>query len=160
MQLHVKLMLRQLLMLVLDRWETNMFPWTGWELKYYHMHTVSLLCILMLTFICDLISLCDLILARTYFHLTYVLAHSLSWLDALLIAIFSGSWCTLVKWYYQGYLAQALSFEYQLSVIAIDASMHHSSVTAARAERIRKHYAAKLRKSECGLYHLLIYYAI
>nr|CAB3462596.1 unnamed protein product [Digitaria exilis] len=43
----------------------------------------------------------------------------------------------------QGYLAQALSFEYQLPVVAIDASSHHASVTTARAERIKKHYAAK-----------------
>lgn len=43
----------------------------------------------------------------------------------------------------QGYLAQALSFEYQLAVIAIDASSHHASVTNTRAERIKKHYAAK-----------------
>jgi len=43
----------------------------------------------------------------------------------------------------QGYLAQSLSFEYQLPVVAIDASSHHASVTMARAERIKKHYAAK-----------------
>ncbi|KAL6847096.1 hypothetical protein ACP4OV_022949 [Aristida adscensionis] len=43
----------------------------------------------------------------------------------------------------QGYLAQALSFEYQLPVVAIDASSHHASVTNTRAERIRKYYAAK-----------------
>ncbi|XP_037439378.1 protein RRNAD1-like isoform X1 [Triticum dicoccoides] len=43
----------------------------------------------------------------------------------------------------QGYLAQALSFEYQLAVTAIDASSHHASVTNTRAERIKKHYAAK-----------------
>uniref|UniRef100_A0A0E0MPG6 Methyltransferase domain-containing protein n=1 Tax=Oryza punctata TaxID=4537 RepID=A0A0E0MPG6_ORYPU len=43
----------------------------------------------------------------------------------------------------QGYLAQALSFEYQLPVVAIDASSHHASVTNIRAERIKKHYAAK-----------------
>lgn len=30
---------------------------------------------------------------------------------------------------------------------AIDASSHHANITGARAERIRKHYAAKLRKS-------------
>ncbi|KAG6519854.1 hypothetical protein ZIOFF_016882 [Zingiber officinale] len=44
----------------------------------------------------------------------------------------------------QGYLAQALSFHYQLPVIAIDASLHHANVTNARAERIKKHYSAKL----------------
>uniref|UniRef100_A0ACD5XQY3 Uncharacterized protein n=1 Tax=Avena sativa TaxID=4498 RepID=A0ACD5XQY3_AVESA len=43
----------------------------------------------------------------------------------------------------QGYLAQALSFEYQLPVVAIDASSHHASITNTRAERIKKHYAAK-----------------
>ncbi|KAJ0963250.1 hypothetical protein J5N97_028372 [Dioscorea zingiberensis] len=50
----------------------------------------------------------------------------------------------------QGYLAQALSFHYQLSVIAVDASLHHANVTNARAERIKKHYAAKLHKSQQG----------
>ncbi|XP_022886391.1 protein RRNAD1 isoform X2 [Olea europaea var. sylvestris] len=48
----------------------------------------------------------------------------------------------------QGYLAQVLSFEYQLSVIAIDASSHHGRITDARAERIKKHYMAKLRRSQ------------
>ncbi|XP_072987693.1 uncharacterized protein [Typha latifolia] len=43
----------------------------------------------------------------------------------------------------QGYLAQVLSFQYQLPVIAIDASLHHATVTSSRAERIKKHYAAK-----------------
>jgi hypothetical protein len=43
----------------------------------------------------------------------------------------------------QGYLAQALSFEYQLPVVAIDASSHHASVTNTRAERIKKYYTAK-----------------
>lgn len=47
----------------------------------------------------------------------------------------------------QGYLAQVLSFQYQLPVIAIDACSHHGRITNARAERIKKHYAAKLRKS-------------
>ncbi|PIA24673.1 hypothetical protein AQUCO_134300001v1 [Aquilegia coerulea] len=47
----------------------------------------------------------------------------------------------------QGYLAQVLTFQYQLSVVAIDASSHHGTVTNARAGRIRKHYAAKMRKS-------------
>ncbi|PKU83860.1 hypothetical protein MA16_Dca020743 [Dendrobium catenatum] len=48
----------------------------------------------------------------------------------------------------QGYLSQVLSFEYQLSVVAIDSSLHHSSVTSARANRIKKHYAAKLPGDE------------
>ncbi|RAL37824.1 hypothetical protein DM860_000518 [Cuscuta australis] len=47
----------------------------------------------------------------------------------------------------QGYLAQVLSFEYDLSVVAVDASSHHGKITNARAERIRKHYASKMRKS-------------
>ncbi|KAG5546815.1 hypothetical protein RHGRI_018848 [Rhododendron griersonianum] len=47
----------------------------------------------------------------------------------------------------QGYLAQVLSFECQLSVIAIDACSHHGRITDARAERIKKYYAAKMRKS-------------
>ncbi|XP_051128756.1 uncharacterized protein LOC127249799 isoform X2 [Andrographis paniculata] len=47
----------------------------------------------------------------------------------------------------QGYLAQVLSFEHELSVIAIDASLHHGNITAARAKRIEKYYAAKIRKS-------------
>ncbi|XP_020578252.1 protein RRNAD1 isoform X2 [Phalaenopsis equestris] len=50
----------------------------------------------------------------------------------------------------KGYLAQVLSFEYQLSVVAIDSSLHHSSVTSARANRIRKHYAAKLHELQHG----------
>ncbi|KAF4386602.1 hypothetical protein F8388_006557 [Cannabis sativa] len=48
----------------------------------------------------------------------------------------------------QGYLAQVLSFHYQHSVIAIDASSHHGSVTDARAERIKRHYTSQMRKSE------------
>uniref|UniRef100_A0A0D9Y1B2 Methyltransferase domain-containing protein n=1 Tax=Leersia perrieri TaxID=77586 RepID=A0A0D9Y1B2_9ORYZ len=52
----------------------------------------------------------------------------------------------------QGYLAQALSFEYQLPVVAIDASSHHASVTNTRAERIKKHYAAKcMGKQKLGV---------
>ncbi|XAR56874.1 hypothetical protein NMG60_11037501 [Bertholletia excelsa] len=47
----------------------------------------------------------------------------------------------------QGYLAQVLSFHYQLSVIAIDACSRHGRITELRAERIKKHYAAKMRKS-------------
>ncbi|KAJ0790518.1 putative Methyltransferase domain-containing protein [Helianthus annuus] len=50
----------------------------------------------------------------------------------------------------QGYLSQVLSFEYQLSVIAIDASSHHGRVTHERAERIKKHYEAKMRNSSLG----------
>ncbi|XP_042947943.1 protein RRNAD1 isoform X2 [Carya illinoinensis] len=50
----------------------------------------------------------------------------------------------------QGYLAQVLSFQYQHSVIAIDACSHHGRVTDARAERIKKHYAAQMRKSKSG----------
>ncbi|KAL3820944.1 hypothetical protein ACJIZ3_006849 [Penstemon smallii] len=47
----------------------------------------------------------------------------------------------------QGYLAQVLSFEHELSVIAIDASSHHGSITEARAKRIEKYYASKARES-------------
>ncbi|KAJ4781047.1 S-adenosyl-L-methionine-dependent methyltransferases superfamily protein [Rhynchospora pubera] len=43
----------------------------------------------------------------------------------------------------QGYLAQVLSFEYRLSVIALDASVHHATVTKARSDRIAKHYKNK-----------------
>ncbi|XP_062011937.1 uncharacterized protein LOC133728547 isoform X1 [Rosa rugosa] len=50
----------------------------------------------------------------------------------------------------QGYLAQVLSFHYQHSVIAIDACSHHGRVTNARAEQIKKHYAAQMRKSAAG----------
>ncbi|PWA51503.1 S-adenosyl-L-methionine-dependent methyltransferases superfamily protein [Artemisia annua] len=50
----------------------------------------------------------------------------------------------------QGYLSQVLSFEYNLSVMAIDASSHHGNITHARAERIKKHYDAKMRKSSLG----------
>ncbi|KAH7543898.1 hypothetical protein JRO89_XS15G0055500 [Xanthoceras sorbifolium] len=45
-----------------------------------------------------------------------------------------------------GYLAQVLSFQYKHSVVAIDACSHHGKVTDSRAERIRKHYAAQMRK--------------
>ncbi|GAB2284861.1 hypothetical protein Dimus_019313 [Dionaea muscipula] len=51
----------------------------------------------------------------------------------------------------QGYLAQVLSFQYQLPVVAIDASYHHGMVTKARAERIKKHYEAKMRKSAAAM---------
>ncbi|OWM88532.1 hypothetical protein CDL15_Pgr002299 [Punica granatum] len=37
--------------------------------------------------------------------------------------------------------------QYQHSVVAIDASSHHGRVTDARAERIKKHYAAQMRRS-------------
>ncbi|XP_058101350.1 uncharacterized protein LOC131245698 isoform X3 [Magnolia sinica] len=50
----------------------------------------------------------------------------------------------------QGYLAQVLSFEYHFSVIAIDASSHHGTITSARSERMKKHYAAKIHKSQAG----------
>ncbi|XP_050368664.1 uncharacterized protein LOC126786785 [Argentina anserina] len=50
----------------------------------------------------------------------------------------------------QGYLAQVLSFHYQHSVIAIDSCSHHGNVTNARAEQIKKHYAAQMRKSVAG----------
>jgi len=77
----------------------------------------------------------------------------------LLVSEFSDQFA-LSKRCYQGYLAQALSFEHQLSVIAIDASLHHSTVTAARAERIKKHYAAKLRKAGHGCTYLFLYFVI
>ncbi|CAO2836379.1 unnamed protein product [Amaranthus hypochondriacus] len=47
----------------------------------------------------------------------------------------------------QGYLSLMLAFEYQLPVVAIDATSHHGDVTNIRAERIKKHYAAKQRNS-------------
>ncbi|XP_050219196.1 uncharacterized protein LOC126669700 isoform X3 [Mercurialis annua] len=50
----------------------------------------------------------------------------------------------------QGYLAQVLSFQYDHSVVAIDASSHHGRVTEMRAERIKKHYAAQMRKYDSG----------
>ncbi|MQL75332.1 hypothetical protein Taro_007694 [Colocasia esculenta] len=50
----------------------------------------------------------------------------------------------------QGYLAQVLCFHYHLSVIALDASSHHATVISSRAERIKKHFAAKLCKSLYG----------
>lgn len=50
----------------------------------------------------------------------------------------------------QGYLAQVLSFHYQLPVVAIDACSHHGSVTNARAQRIKKYYASVMRKSQSG----------
>ncbi|PON67284.1 Methyltransferase domain containing protein [Parasponia andersonii] len=56
----------------------------------------------------------------------------------------------------QGYLAQVLSFHYQHSVVAIDASSHHGRVTDARAERIKKHYASQMRKSGPGKRSLIV----
>ncbi|XP_015888360.3 uncharacterized protein LOC107423331 [Ziziphus jujuba] len=56
----------------------------------------------------------------------------------------------------QGYLAQVLSFHYRHRVIAIDACSHHGRVTDARAERIKKYYAAQMRKSESGKRNLII----
>ncbi|GMI88656.1 hypothetical protein like AT1G16650 [Hibiscus trionum] len=50
----------------------------------------------------------------------------------------------------QGYLAQVLAFEYQHPVVAIDACSHHGKVTNARAERIKKHYMAQMRKFGSG----------
>lgn len=54
---------------------------------------------------------------------------------------------SLVTISFQGYLAQVLSFQYKHSVVAIDSSSHHGKVTDARAARIRKHFAAQMRKS-------------
>ncbi|KAK9085830.1 hypothetical protein Sjap_026241 [Stephania japonica] len=52
----------------------------------------------------------------------------------------------------QGYLALVLSFQYQLSVAAIDSSSHHGNVTSVRADRIKKHYVAKMHRT--GLTHV------
>lgn len=45
-------------------------------------------------------------------------------------------------------------------MFAIDASSHHGKVTDARAERIRKHYAAKLSEciSQLSLFSAVTYY--
>ncbi|KAF3441136.1 hypothetical protein FNV43_RR15047 [Rhamnella rubrinervis] len=56
----------------------------------------------------------------------------------------------------QGYLAQVLSFHYRHCVIAIDACSHHGRVTNARAERIKKYYAAQMRNSEPGKRNLIM----
>ncbi|CAN0891162.1 Methyltransferase-like protein 25B [Linum grandiflorum] len=50
----------------------------------------------------------------------------------------------------QGYLAQVVSFQYRHPVVAIDACSHHGKVTETRAERIRKHYVARMRKLGSG----------
>ncbi|KAE8652020.1 hypothetical protein Csa_004742 [Cucumis sativus] len=47
----------------------------------------------------------------------------------------------------QGYLAQALSFHYKHSVLAIDACSHHGNVTSARSARIKKYYLSQIRKA-------------
>uniref|UniRef100_A0A803N821 Uncharacterized protein n=1 Tax=Chenopodium quinoa TaxID=63459 RepID=A0A803N821_CHEQI len=44
----------------------------------------------------------------------------------------------------------------QLPVVAIDASSHHGAITNIRAERIKKHYAAKLHNSGKGLQNMPI----
>ncbi|XP_031503428.1 uncharacterized protein LOC116266379 isoform X2 [Nymphaea colorata] len=46
----------------------------------------------------------------------------------------------------QGYLAQVLSFQCKLPVVALDASPHHGTVTSSRAARIRKHYLSQAQK--------------
>ncbi|EXB27052.1 hypothetical protein L484_007397 [Morus notabilis] len=56
----------------------------------------------------------------------------------------------------QGYLSQVLSFQYNHSVLAIDASSHHGSVTNARAQRIYKHYAFLMRKSKSEKTSLMV----
>ncbi|XP_043689485.1 protein RRNAD1 isoform X2 [Telopea speciosissima] len=56
----------------------------------------------------------------------------------------------------QGYLAQVLSFQYHLSVVAIDASSHLGEVTSARAERIKKHYLSKMRKARAANAYLSV----
>ncbi|KAK4767871.1 hypothetical protein SAY87_003012 [Trapa incisa] len=56
----------------------------------------------------------------------------------------------------QGYLSQVLSFQYHHSVVSVDASSHHGRITDARSERIRKHYAAQIRKSGSGHMNLKI----
>uniref|UniRef100_A0A7N1A434 Methyltransferase domain-containing protein n=1 Tax=Kalanchoe fedtschenkoi TaxID=63787 RepID=A0A7N1A434_KALFE len=56
----------------------------------------------------------------------------------------------------QGYLSQVLAFQYDLSVIAIDASSHHAKVAEARAERIRKHYAAQIHKQQYQNKNLMV----
>lgn len=56
----------------------------------------------------------------------------------------------------QGYLAQVLSFEYELSVIAIDASSHHGNIANRRAAQIKKHYDARCRKSQYEKQYLSI----
>ncbi|XP_021718819.1 methyltransferase-like protein 25 isoform X2 [Chenopodium quinoa] len=56
----------------------------------------------------------------------------------------------------QGYLSLVLAFQHQLPVVAIDASSHHGAITNIRAERIKKHYAAKLHNSGKGLQNMPI----
>ncbi|CAI0409826.1 unnamed protein product, partial [Linum tenue] len=46
----------------------------------------------------------------------------------------------------QGYLAQVLSFQYNHPVVAIDSCSRHGKVTETRAQQIRKHCAAQIRK--------------
>ncbi|KAJ7548939.1 hypothetical protein O6H91_07G033800 [Diphasiastrum complanatum] len=50
----------------------------------------------------------------------------------------------------QGYLAQVLSFQYELPVIAIDCCSHHMDVTKKRAAQIQKHYKARVQKDQWG----------
>lgn len=61
---------------------------------------------------------------------------------------------------FQGYLSQVLCFENELSVIAIDASSHHGSITDARAKRIKKYYAAKMRKSWYETKNIMIIFLV
>ncbi|KAL0914454.1 hypothetical protein M5K25_014802 [Dendrobium thyrsiflorum] len=48
----------------------------------------------------------------------------------------------------QGYLSQVLSFEYQLSVVAIDSSLHHSSVTRDELLKVPQTVTCQVLSSE------------
>lgn len=63
----------------------------------------------------------------------------------------------MIELIFQGYLAQVLSFQYHHSVVAIDACSHHGRVTETRAERIKKHYAAKMHKFEYEMQYIYIF---
>lgn len=54
----------------------------------------------------------------------------------------------------QGYLAQVLSFELGLPVVALDACAHNASVTSKRSERIKKYYMANARKAKEDCVHI------
>ncbi|GLJ44711.1 hypothetical protein SUGI_0940170 [Cryptomeria japonica] len=70
------------------------------------------------------------------------------------IAIEAGAHCIIDVGSGQGHLAQVLSFEYQFPVIALDASLHHATVTNERTERIKRHYQARMRNSHLDHHHL------
>ncbi|KAM7492846.1 hypothetical protein LguiA_035767 [Lonicera macranthoides] len=103
-------------------------------------------------FECEIPNTSAVFVVNTQLHISNVIYSTVYQIEALSAVVWSiarsvGASTTIDVGAGQGYLAQVLTFHYQLSVIAIDACSHHGRITDARAERIKKHYAAMMRKS-------------